>query len=899
MASYNVDIRLGVTNARQVERQFEKIKRNQAVIEDKVGSILEVEKRIVATRRDLLTLEGKARTAAQQRIRVLQVQKQELGLQKKELDQIVRLEKQRAREAAKAARANKSGGRNLGRAAAAGVGIGALSIPGFGAISGGALAGGATGGGRAGALVGGAAAAATEAVRVLGAFAIESTKVTAALNLQRRALANTVATQDEYNDALEAVQGISEDFLIPIDQATAGFTKLNAAARSSGFEVSEVEEVYRGLAAANTALGGNSERLAGILLATQQVFSKGKVQAEELRGQIGERLAGAFAEFAESADLSTKDLDKALERGEVSLEDFVNFAKSLLTKYEGNSRIIANAPENAGERLKQSMTKLKTALGPILTDVGESFQTMAKSIVDAFSDAINAFNRFINNAQINQLKSFIVRNQQIIDQLKNKPDRSTYENIRLANAQARLARNKEELQKLLNPIEATGKPPGTSPVTSNNDPKTDPEAERAAERIARFEEQLRRLEGANVTQKELNQLLEDQARAELAGNKAQVVKIEGIKKELEIRSRLFNQIEDIADIEDQSLIRAKVTALEDKAMLDIDKVRINTAKQLAKIQQDQAEAINQQRQGLVGLVRDQGGAFQQLKDQLRQLKLEAQFGENAEIFNMVRNAMTDGSNASFNEAFDLAMRVKEQRELNAATSEYKQLMSQVGNIIQSTVVDSIQRAIDGSLQLRDVLANVLGQLGSLLINAGFNSLGKQGGFLGTLFGGGRAGGGPVQGGSAYVVGESGSELFIPNVSGRVIPADDFDAARAAMSGGLSSSAGAADDTTLFGGGDSMYSSSTANNAFADNRSSINNTRSVYQSSAEQTSYQEAVSAVMGSSGSTVIQTEVINNVEYVTVDQMQKSNEVTAQRARAEVFAEMQNSVGLRKRIGI
>ena len=131
MASYDVDIRLGLTNGRvlsQIDRQFEKIKRSQAVIEEKVGSILEVEKKIVATRRDLLTLEGKSRTAAQQRIRVLQVQKQELGLQKKELDQIVRLEKQRAREAAKAARANK-GGRNLGRAAAAGVGIGALSCP--------------------------------------------------------------------------------------------------------------------------------------------------------------------------------------------------------------------------------------------------------------------------------------------------------------------------------------------------------------------------------------------------------------------------------------------------------------------------------------------------------------------------------------------------------------------------------------------------------------------------------------------------------------------------------------------------------------------------------------------------------------------------------------------------
>ena len=87
---------------------------------------------------------------------------------------------------------------------------------------------------------------------------------------------------------------------MPIGEATQQFTKLNAAARASGFTVQEVEEVYRGLAAANTALGGDSEKLQGILLATQQVFSKGKVQAEELRGQIGERLPGAFALFAKA-----------------------------------------------------------------------------------------------------------------------------------------------------------------------------------------------------------------------------------------------------------------------------------------------------------------------------------------------------------------------------------------------------------------------------------------------------------------------------------------------------------------------------------------------------------------------------------------------------------------------
>jgi hypothetical protein len=46
---------------------------------------------------------------------------------------------------------------------------------------------------------------------------------------------------------------------------------------------------------------------------------------------------------------------------------------------------------------------------------------------------------------------------------------------------------------------------------------------------------------------------------------------------------------------------------------------------------------------------------------------------------------------------------------------------------------------------------------------------KVGGLIGALFGGFRAGGGPVQGGRAYVVGERGPELMIPGQSGFVVP----------------------------------------------------------------------------------------------------------------------------------
>ena len=216
-----------------------------------------------------------------------------------------------------------------------------------------------------------------------------------ALLKQQRALANTVSTSEELEAAFAAIERASDDFLVPIGEATAQFTKLNAAARASGFTVEEVEEVYRGLAAANTALGGDSERLQGILLATQQVFSKGKVQAEELRGQIGERLSGAFAKFAESAGLSTSELDKALEKGEVSLEDFVRFSKSLLEDYEEQAKVIADAPENAGERLKLAMDDLRRAMGPIVTDIGNMFIEMANTVVAQLTRLFD----FINKAR--------------------------------------------------------------------------------------------------------------------------------------------------------------------------------------------------------------------------------------------------------------------------------------------------------------------------------------------------------------------------------------------------------------------------------------------------------------------------------------------------------------------
>jgi phage-related minor tail protein len=86
--------------------------------------------------------------------------------------------------------------------------------------------------------------------------------------------------------------------------------------------------------------------------------------------------------------------------------------------------------------------------------------------------------------------------------------------------------------------------------------------------------------------------------------------------------------------------------------------------------------------------------------------------------------------------------------------------------------ESLKLAIQGiALALRAVL-NIVGDVIDAfrtLISLGS----KIGGSIGNLFGGGKATGGPVAGGTTYLVGEKGPELFTPSGNGTIIPNGSF------------------------------------------------------------------------------------------------------------------------------
>jgi tape measure domain-containing protein len=92
----------------------------------------------------------------------------------------------------------------------------------------------------------------------------------------------------------------------------------------------------------------------GVFLALGQMISKGKVQAEELRGQLGERLPGAFNLAARAMGVTTAQLDDMLKKGQVTAEDMLPKLAAVLKDEFGP------AAEHASQGAQGAVNRLST-----------------------------------------------------------------------------------------------------------------------------------------------------------------------------------------------------------------------------------------------------------------------------------------------------------------------------------------------------------------------------------------------------------------------------------------------------------------------------------------------------------------------------------------------------------
>jgi len=630
------------------------------------------------------------------------------------------------RQLAKTQQAGRGGG--LARVARTGGAIAAAGI--FGGPEGAIGAGiGAIAGGPVGAAVGGAIGAQVGQFRQqLGATATYA----AELQKQRIALAGLTSDYAQYQNALERVERLSQQFQIPQEIITRQFTKLAASVVGAGGSLDDTEKAFKGVAAGIRGTGGDLQDLSSALTATAQVFSKGKVSAEELRQQIGERLPGAFTLFAQSLGMTPAELDKALEDGKVSLQDFQKFSELLFEKFGKSSEAIVNGPAAAGERLQVQLSKLSENVGKLLAPIGAAFQNVFTEIIRLINGAISALNRLFKIDLSGEVESLTTR----IKQLETGPagEKAPQRQRRLQ----RLADLRRDLKQatqqraLLSIGAGGGEPPSGLPGAA-------PAGAAKAKGPQDYSVQL--------------------ANALIAANN----ELNPIKKlQLEYDAEILK-------INESKLLPEKKRVALNEAAVRLDREREKLGKQMGS--------------GLVAEIIKYSEREKLIAKTIEDLEIEAGIKDESAKREIERTRLINELQTANRQLTEEELkRIDEaQARINQKTSETTKLLQQIGQNVISSIGDAFESLFTKAKSLRDIFADLLRQTARLILDLGlragakalFPSLFAMGGVMtsrGPLPLKRYAGGGIANSPQLAMFGEGSTpEAYVPLPDGRSIP----------------------------------------------------------------------------------------------------------------------------------
>lgn len=211
---------------------------------------------------------------------------------------------------------------------------------------------------------------------------IETAKETSRVNI---ALKNVSKSTGEYADHQKFIIGLSKKYGVQVNSLTSGFAKFKAAADISNMALSDQYKIFESVSRAAVAFGLNAEDQKGVFLALSQMMSKGKIQAEELRLQMAERLPVAIQAMAKAAGVSVEEMDKLMKQGKLYASDILpRFAEAL------NDMI----PNIDTDNLITSLNRLSNVFVDLVKKWG--IEEKFKSIVDVVSRLLGGL---ANNAK--------------------------------------------------------------------------------------------------------------------------------------------------------------------------------------------------------------------------------------------------------------------------------------------------------------------------------------------------------------------------------------------------------------------------------------------------------------------------------------------------------------------
>lgn len=242
--------------------------------------------------------------------------------------------------------------------------------------------------------------------------AIEATNRNDSLQIGLRTVNNgdTKAAAADYQFLRQEAERLGLVF----DDLAPQYANVAASGKALGLSTSIIRGLFSDTAQAAAAMNLSVEDTEGVFRALTQIMSKGKVQAEELRGQLGDRLPGAVVRFANANGIALDQLDKMLEQGQVGVDFVIRGIQAYANSYDAEMGNITNRLQAYINRATNAYNDwLRTLLsGENQTRLKEAFQVItdffrsqegkdfAEGLGNAFAAVVDVFVLFAKSIDL-------------------------------------------------------------------------------------------------------------------------------------------------------------------------------------------------------------------------------------------------------------------------------------------------------------------------------------------------------------------------------------------------------------------------------------------------------------------------------------------------------------------
>ncbi len=141
-------------------------------------------------------------------------------------------------------------------------------------------------------------------------------KTTKELDVLHKAMQMGSKDSSTYASNIELLDKITEQYGLELISTSEAYNKFYIASKNK-LALNDIQTIFEKVSKSASLMGLSVDQQKGIFLALEQMMSKGTVQSEELRMQLGDRLPGAFEIMAKAVGVSTSELGDMMKEGKV------------------------------------------------------------------------------------------------------------------------------------------------------------------------------------------------------------------------------------------------------------------------------------------------------------------------------------------------------------------------------------------------------------------------------------------------------------------------------------------------------------------------------------------------------------------------------------------------------